>query len=94
MPNEGGNRFSGSGSAAYRPGELQGDNYFVRFSSSGNVPEEQSGSPSDDRIKKLRERQPREKLLSNHVLLIPKSKLEDTLKARADLLEKKPNEKK
>jgi hypothetical protein len=33
--------------------------------------------------------QPREKLLSRHVLLVPKSKLEDTLKPRAELLEKK-----
>jgi len=33
--------------------------------------------------------QPRDKLLSRYVLLIPKSKLEDTLKPRAELLEKK-----
>lgn len=33
--------------------------------------------------------QPREKLLSRYVLLIPKSKLEDTLRPRAELLEKK-----
>lgn len=33
--------------------------------------------------------EPRDKLLSRHVLLIPKAKLEDTLKNRADLLEKK-----
>ena len=33
--------------------------------------------------------QPRDKLLSEHVLLIPKSKLEDTLKKRAELLEAK-----
>jgi len=33
--------------------------------------------------------QAREKLLSRHVLLVPKSKLEDTLKPRAELLEKK-----
>jgi hypothetical protein len=32
----------------------------------------------------------REKLLSRYVLLVPKSKLEDTLKPRAELLEKKP----
>jgi hypothetical protein len=52
------------------------------------------GEDKDDRIKKLRERQAREKILSDHVLLIPKSKLDDTLKARADLLEKKPDAKK
>ena len=31
VPKEGGNRFSGNGSGAYRPGELQGDNYTERF---------------------------------------------------------------
>jgi len=37
---------------------------------------------------------PREKLLSQHVLLVPKAKLEDTLKERADLLEKPQDTKK
>ncbi|HVJ11188.1 MAG TPA: DUF4340 domain-containing protein, partial [Burkholderiales bacterium] len=37
---------------------------------------------------------PLEKMLSQHVLLIPKSKLEDTLKPRAELLEKKDAKKK
>jgi hypothetical protein len=36
---------------------------------------------------------PDEKLLSQHVLLIPKSKLEDTLKKRSELLEKKEEKK-
>ena len=36
---------------------------------------------------------PNEKLLSEHVLLIPKSKLEDTLKKRSELLEKKVDNK-
>ena len=36
----------------------------------------------------------REKLLSQHVLLIPKAKLEDTLKPRAEMLEKKEDTKK
>jgi len=71
-------------------GKLQGDNYFVRFTSSGSV----QGQDGDERIKKLRERQPREKLLSGYVLMIPKSKLDDTLKPRNDLLEKKPDQKK
>jgi hypothetical protein len=38
--------------------------------------------------------EPRDKLLARHVLLIPKSKLEDTLKKRADLLEKKEDTRK
>jgi uncharacterized protein DUF4340 len=37
--------------------------------------------------------QPRDKLLQQHVLLVPKSKLEDTLKKRADLLEKQDDKK-
>ncbi|MDQ5849553.1 MAG: DUF4340 domain-containing protein [Pseudomonadota bacterium] len=37
--------------------------------------------------------QPRDKLLAQHVLLVPKSKLEDTLKKRAELLEKQDEKK-
>jgi hypothetical protein len=37
---------------------------------------------------------PREKLLSQHVLLVPKAKLEDTLRQRAELLEKPQDTKK
>ncbi len=39
------------------------------------------------------EEKPREKLLSQHVLLIPKAKLEDTLKKRDELVEKKDTKK-
>jgi hypothetical protein len=38
--------------------------------------------------------EPRDKLLAGHVLLIPKSKLDDTLKKRAELLEKKEDTRK
>jgi len=72
-------------------GKLQGDNYPVSFSSSGTL----RGNDKDaERLKKVEERLPREKLLSDYVLLIPKSKLEDTLKKRAELLEKKDQAKK
>jgi hypothetical protein len=74
-------------------GRLEGDNYYVRFSSTGSAPAETSG-PDAERLKKLAERRPREKLLQDYVLLIPKSKLEDTLKPRAELLEKKSDAKK
>jgi hypothetical protein len=67
-------------------GKLQGDNYPVRFTSSGSVAPNEKDA---ERLKKLEERRPREKLLAEHTLLIPKSKLEDTLKKRDDLLEKK-----
>jgi hypothetical protein len=39
------------------------------------------------------EEKPREKLLSQHVLLVPKAKLEDTLKKRDELVEKKDTKK-
>lgn len=72
-------------------GKLQGDNYPVRFKSSGTPRKDDKDA---ERIKKLEERLPREKLLSNYVLLIPKAKLEDTLKPRAELLEKRDEAKK
>jgi hypothetical protein len=74
-------------------GKLQGDNYYVAFSSSGEL-KKQDGDKDAERLKKLEERLPREKLLSQHVLLIPKSKLEDTLKKRDALLDKKDEAKK
>jgi hypothetical protein len=73
-------------------GKPQGDNYPVTFTSSGNVTS--SDAKDAERIKKLEARLPREKLLAQHVLLIPKSKLEDTLKKRDELLEKKQDAKK
>src|ERR1051326_6662237 len=76
---------------AIRVGKLQGDNYPVSFSSSGTL---QKNDKDAERIKKIEERLPREKLLSNYVLLVPKSKLEDTLKKRAEMLEKKDDAKK
>jgi Domain of unknown function (DUF4340) len=72
-------------------GKLQTDNYPVTFSSSGTPRKDDKDA---ERLKKLEERAPREKLLSQYVLLIPKSKLEDTLKKRPDLLEKKDDTKK
>ena len=68
-----------------RVGKAAGDSYYVTFRSSGSV----QGKDDDERIKKLKARLPREKRLSDYVLLIPKPKLEDTLKPRAELLEKK-----
>jgi hypothetical protein len=70
-------------------GRLEGDNYYVTFTSSGAAPQ-----GDDERLKKLRERLPRESRLASYILLIPKSKLEDTLKPRAELLEKKSDSKK
>jgi len=72
-------------------GKLAGDNYYVGFSSSGTPAKDEKEA---ERLKQLEERLPREKLLSDHVLLLPKSKLEDTLKKRPELLEQKDDAKK
>jgi Domain of unknown function (DUF4340) len=66
-------------SYAIKVGKLAGENYYVSFTSSGNH--------------KAQDKAAREKMLSQHVLLIPKSKLEDTLKPRAELLEKSTQQK-
>jgi hypothetical protein len=71
-------------------GKLQGDNHYVSFTSSGAP---KADDKDAERIKALHERLPREKLLSEHILLIPKAKLEDTLKKRAELLEQKNDKK-
>jgi hypothetical protein len=75
---------------AIKVGKLAGDNYYVTFTSSGTAKPDDKDA---ERSKRLEERRPREKLLSQHVLLIPKSKLEDTLKKRSELLEKKAEKK-
>ena len=76
-------------------GKLQAGNYYVSFRSSGEL-QKDAGADKEraERLKKIEARLPREKLLSEHILLIPKSKLDDTLKKRAELLEKKPAAKK
>src|SRR6185436_4965415 len=52
VPKEGGNRFSGSASAAYRPGELQGDNYSQRFKTWG-LPVDKNGDPAINRVERI-----------------------------------------
>ena len=66
-------------SYAIKVGKLSGENYYVRFAASGIKPDAKDAE--------------RVKLLSPHVLLMPKSKLEDTLRKRAELLEKKDRKK-
>jgi len=71
-------------------GKLEGGSYYVSFQSSGELRKDAAGDKERaERLKKIEERLPREKILSEHVLLIPKSKLDDTLKKREELLEKK-----
>lgn len=69
-------------SYAIKIGKLAGQNYYVSFTSTGTPKSEAKDA------KAAQEQAAREKLLAQHVLLIPKSKLEDTLKPRAELLEK------
>jgi Domain of unknown function (DUF4340) len=59
---------------AIKVGRLVKENYYATFTASGVKPDAKDAA--------------RVKLLEQHVLLIPKSKLEDTLKKRAELLEK------
>jgi uncharacterized protein DUF4340 len=60
---------------AIKVGKLAGENHYVSFTATGLKPDAKDAE--------------RVKLLSEHVLLVPKSKLEDTLKKRSELLEKK-----
>ena len=75
-----------------RVGKLVDGNYYAAVSVSGDPKPE--GKDGEERLKKINERLPREKALSNYVVLIPKGKLDDILKKRADLLEKKEPAKK
>jgi len=74
-------------SYAIKVGKLAGQNYYVSFTSSGTYKAEAKDAKSAEN------KAAREKMLAQHVLLIPKSKLDDTLKPRAELLEK-PSQKK
>ncbi|HEY8069435.1 MAG TPA: DUF4340 domain-containing protein [Burkholderiales bacterium] len=73
-------------------GKLAGDNYYATLAIAGEPKPE--GKDAEERLKKINQRLPREKELGNYTLMIPKSKLEDILKKRADLLVKKEEKKK
>ena len=73
-------------------GKPEGDNVYATLAVSGEPKAE--GKDAEERQKKLAERVAREKALAGYTLLVPKSKLEDILKKRADLLEKKEEKKK
>jgi len=69
-----------------RIGKLAGESYYVSFEQGGRLAK--AAKPDDaERIKKIEERLPKDRALAQHVLLVPKSRLEDTLKQRAELLE-------
>jgi len=74
-------------------GKLAGDNTYVQVAIAGEA--KASGPDAAERGKKIAERLPREKALAAHTLLIAKSKFEDILRKRAELLEQKaPGKKK
>ncbi|MCX7962518.1 MAG: DUF4340 domain-containing protein [Burkholderiales bacterium] len=91
---------------AIRVGRLEGENHYVAFTVSGapirertpekdEKPEERERRDKEhaERLKKLEERLAREKQLAQYVLLVPKSRLEDTLKKRTELLQKQDEKK-
>jgi uncharacterized protein DUF4340 len=72
-------------------GKLAGDSYYATIAIAGEPKPE--GKDAEERLKKINERLPREKALAAYTLLIPKSKLEDVVRKRADLLLKKEEKK-
>lgn len=70
-----------------RLGKLAGESYYARVEVSGE-PKAQ-GKDAEERLKRINERLPREKALAEHILLIAKSKFDDVLQPRANLLERK-----
>ena len=73
-------------------GKPSGDSFYATVAIAGEPKPE--GKDAEERLKKINERLPREKALAAHTLLIPKSKLDDILKKRADLLAAKEEKKK
>ncbi len=72
-------------------GRLEGENHYASIAVAGEPKPE--GQDAEARLKKISERLPREKDLAQHVVLVPKLRLEDILKKRADLLAKKDEKK-
>jgi hypothetical protein len=68
-------------------GRLSGDNYYTTLAVAGAG--KASGADAAERQKKIDERLPRERAFAAHTLLIAKSKFEDILRNRVELLEKK-----
>ena len=73
-------------------GKLSGDSYYASVAIAGTPKPE--GKDAEERLKKINERLPREKALAAYTLLISKSKLDDVLKKRVELLVKKEEKKK
>ena len=68
-------------------GKLRGENYYATVWVSGEP--QPTGADAAERAKSIAARLPGERALAGHILLIARSKFEDVLKKRAELLEKK-----
>ena len=75
-----------------RIGKLASDNYYASVAIAGEPRPE--GKDAEERLKKINERLPRERSLAAYTLLIPKAKLEDVVRKRAELLAPKEEKKK
>jgi hypothetical protein len=75
-----------------KAGKLEGENRYASLAIAGEPRPE--GKDAEQRLKKIGERLPREKALAQYVVLVQKARLEDFLKPRAELLEKKDDKKK
>jgi hypothetical protein len=75
-----------------KTGKAEGDNVYASVAVSGEPKAE--GKDAEERQKTLAERVAREKALAPYIVLIPKQKLDDILKKRAELLAKKEEKKK
>jgi len=73
-------------------GKAEGDNRYASIAVAGEPKAE--GKDAAERQPKLAERVAREKALAPYIVLIPKRKLEDILKKRAELLAKRDEKKK
>lgn len=73
-------------------GSLRGDDYYATLWISGEP--KATGADAAERAKSIAERLPAEKALAGHILLISRSKFEDVLKKRTELLAKKDSGKK
>jgi hypothetical protein len=73
-------------------GKPEGENIYANIAVSGEA--KPQGKDAEERLKKMNERLAREKALAGYTVLIPKAKLEDIQKKRADLLAKKEDKKK
>lgn len=73
-------------------GRLAGENVHATVAVAGTA--KASGPDAAERQKKIEERLPAERALAAHTLLIAKSKFDDILKKRAELLEQKASGKK